>query len=293
MLYLNSDGVQLHRTVGKKASQIFIEDGKNALNPTKQLASYELKFKNDSSNSIVAATYFKMLKDISQSYSKEMDTYLSTQKENTLLSTANWQIIYNNIYNFSGKMNGNSLRVYKYFEANKNTFIKLHGVDSVEAVIDQVYSNELYFSSLDSTKIAFDLTKENYRKAGTKKSDRFITYADLHYYQSHKDWDNYATTAIEYIEKYAGNNPLELANDANNFYEHVTNKAQLEKAEAWAKKAVEINKDNFNFNATYACLLYKLEKKPEAKIAIEKSIELAKRDNADYSDLQKLLDTLK
>jgi hypothetical protein len=233
-----------------------------------------------------------MLKDISQPCVKEVDSYFATQKEKDLLSQINWKIIYTNIYNYSGKMYGNSLRVYNYFESNKDQFIKLHGNDSVDAVIDQVYGNELYFASKDETKTSFDQLKKNYKAAATKKCDKYIMYADLHYYQSHKDWSNYALIAIEYIEKYASNNRYELAGDANIFYEYIDNNEQLQKAENWAKHAVELDPENYNFNAVYGSLLYKNGKKAEAKVVIEKSIELAKKNNSDSSEMAVLLKKL-
>lgn len=292
MLYLDSNGKQLHRTSGKTSSEIFIENGGNALDPEKQLLIYEKRFWLDVSNSKTASIYLKKLKDISQPYDKEVTAFFESQKDVHLLSLDVWPIIYNNIYNTKGKMNGAPLRVFNYLLSNKDAFIKLHGQDSVETIIDKVYNYELYFASKEENKNSFEELKKSYSLTGTKLSDRVITYADLHYYESHKDWENYAKTSLIYVPKYAAENAYEMANDAFNFYKYINNRQQLEIAETWAEKAVQKSPGNVNFNETYASLLFKLDKKAEAKEAILRTIDLIKKNNGDFSDLQKMLDTL-
>jgi thiol-disulfide isomerase/thioredoxin len=289
MLYLNSDGSQVHRTAGKANVATFIQNGKDALDPKKQLFAYATEFNNNISNSAIVATYLKMLKDISQPYNNEVNAYFSTQKEADLLSSGNWPIIFNYIANAAGKMSGSSLSVFNYMVSNKESFIRLHGTDSVEKVIDIVYNYELFYAAKDSVKTSFESAKNLYRKTATKRAAQTILYADLHYYQSHEDWKNYALTAIEYIEKYAMNNKYELAADALNFYKHVDDRAQLEKAASWAKTAVDMSNENLNFNEVYALLLYKLDKKEEAKLALERTIELAKKAGSGHADLLKML----
>jgi hypothetical protein len=56
------------------------------------------------------------------------------------------------------------------------------------------------------------------------------------------------------------------------FYEKVDNKDALLKAEEWAKKACDVEK-NYAFLDTYASVLYKLEKKQLALETANKAID--------------------
>ena len=50
MLYLNSSGDVLHRTCGSTSVQHFVENGKDALDPAKQLATATKKFNNENTD---------------------------------------------------------------------------------------------------------------------------------------------------------------------------------------------------------------------------------------------------
>jgi hypothetical protein len=293
MLYINADGDQLYRALGKMSSQTFIENGRWALNPKNLLAVYTQKFNADPSNGSLAFTYFEMLRNVSQPHNIEVEKYFSSQKEIDLTLPINWKIIYGHIYNSTSKMpDNNTLKVFKYFEKNRSVFANLHTLDSIETVIDNVYNFEMQFAIKNKDKKELDLLKTNYRKSNTKISEKIIMYADLHYYEKTEDWDDYAITADAYIEKYARKKMYELANDANVFYEHVDDKKMLEKAEIWAQTAVQLSSNNANFNEVYGSVLYKLGKKAEAKSAVENAIVLLKKNGADYKETQELLDKI-
>ena len=88
-------------------------------------------------------------------------------------------------------------------------------------------------------------------------------------------------------------------NDANilnsiswTFYESVNDKEALLKAEAWAKKACELEKTYANLD-TYAAVLYKTGKKDLALETANKAIELAKKEKYSPSDYQGATDLIK
>ena len=293
MLYLNPDGEQLHRVLGKSNVQTLIDNGKVALDPQKQLAFRAQKFNQDPSNAELAFFYFEMLLAVDQPHNVEVERYFSTQKESNLTSRANWKIIYDHSASRSSKMpENNTLKVFRFLETNRSVFAELYTNDSVESVIDNVYNYELYYATVNKDKAEFELLKTNYRKSKTAKSEKVIMYADLHYFESEKDWNNYALTAVEYIEKFASKNRHELSNDAYVFYYHVDDKKMLEKAEQWAKKAVDIDSNNEMYNIIYASVLCKLGKKSEAKVAAENALAIAKKNGDDHKETDELLNKI-
>jgi len=127
----------------------------------------------------------------------------------------------------------------------------------------------------------------------TKDSvDMKILETNLRYYQSKKDWVKYPAAAEAYINRFAKNDANMLNSISWTFYERVEDKAALEKAEVWAKRATELN-DSYAINDTYACVLFKEGKKAEAQKAADHAIELAKKNNEDYKSTQELLDKIK
>jgi len=69
------------------------------------------------------------------------------------------------------------------------------------------------------------------------------------------------------------------------------NKVLLGKSEYWALKAVQLQ-DNYKHNYLYACILDAQNKKLNALDVCQKAISLAKKENIDYSDAEKLLEKI-
>ena len=134
--------------------------------------------------------------------------------------------------------------------------------------------------------------RKRVQSSGIANIDLLIMNSDMDYYKKKKDWSNYATSAVAYMDKYGGNEAQKLNGVAWIFYENITERKMLEHAEAWALKAVTIE-DNYAFNDTYAAVLFKLGKKTDAKNVAEKAIELAKKENTDYQSTSELLEQIK
>jgi tetratricopeptide (TPR) repeat protein len=69
--------------------------------------------------------------------------------------------------------------------------------------------------------------------------------------------------------------------------------AKFNKGLAWVEKAISMNPENSLYWDTKAWVLYKLNKKSEAKKAADETIRLAKKQGVDYSTTTELLELLK
>jgi thiol-disulfide isomerase/thioredoxin len=284
MLYLNSNGEQLHRTCGSSPAAAFIISGKNALSHATQLATYTADFKAGKVNASFADTYFSMLRNACQSYSEEVKSYFSTVKAEDLRSRNNWNIIYNYIDDYSSK-------TFTDFEADRNIYAKLYSLDSVENKINSVYTSSLYSSIQNKDMKTYEILKTKLRASNTKDAERIIMEADVKLYQRNGDWANYAKYATEFVNKYEADNASELNSFAWTFYEHVDDVAMLRNAEVWAKHATQKD-DNYPYNDTYAAVLYKLGQKSEAKVIAEKAISIAKKTGDDFKETSALLEKI-
>ncbi|MBN8695234.1 MAG: thioredoxin family protein [Bacteroidetes bacterium] len=285
LLYINGDGVQVHRICGAAPAKEFVEMGKDALSPDKQMAAFTKKFNDGKTSAAIAKTYFGMLSNACQSFSKESSKYFENVKKEELYNRANWEII----YSFVNDYNSNT---FQTLEKEREAFAKLYTKDSVDAKIMDVYLNGMYNNMGKSNIKTYDEFKAKLRNLNIKSADKEILKADIQNDQRQQNWESYSNNAVLYIEQYNVNDAYELNSFAWTFYEMVDKKEKLEKAASWAKKAVEAD-NNYAYNDTHAAVLFKLGKKAEAQAAAEKAIELAKKEGTDASATLELLEKIK
>lgn len=281
MLFVNSGGELIHRVCGSEPVHQFISDGKDALDPTKQLAGYTKKFGNGNVDGAFAFSYFGLLRSGCQSYEKELSAYFANQKESNLASRSNWNIIHEYVDDYSSKE-------FMFLEKNKEVYSKLATADSVNKKINRVYTAGLSLAIRKKDDKAYEALKAKVNSSGNPDAERLTMDSDLKLYQRDGNWKKFAATAVPFADKYAKDNAGVLNNLAWAFYESITDKVLLEHAAEWAKHSSELENSYAN-NDTYASVLYKLGKKEEAKKTAEKAIELAKKNNEDYKGTEELL----
>ena len=284
MLYLDAEGNVLHRTCGSTPAAEFIENGKDALDPGKQLAGYTKTFNNGKVEGNYAYHYFSMLQNGCQSYDNELKSYFSAQLPGEMTSRINWNILYAYLDDYTSP-------AFSFLEKNSAAYSKLYTADSVQSKINTVYSAGLILAIRKKDNAGYQQLKEKIRASGNPDAEKIILLADLKQYQVNADWNSYAAAALNYAGKYGQNDPQLLNTFAWNFYENIGDKAMLAEAEKWAKRAVEL-KHEYAFADTYAAVLYKLGKKQEAKAAAGDAIALAKESGEDYKGTAELLEKI-
>lgn len=285
LLYINSKGELVHRTCGSVPTQEFIINGKNALNPEKQLLTIKKKFGKNPSDSRLAMAYFTIAEQGCMGVDEEVSLYFKSQKESALKSPENWNIM-------KRFLNDADSKAFNFLLKNREEFGKLYSVDSVDQKITTVYEMSLRNLIRTNNTEAFAKLKEKIKSSGNSGSEKILLNADMSMYQKKKDWSNYSETAEIYINKYGLNDAIALNKIAWTFYESVDDQNMMLKAEEWAKKSTELMDQYFN-NDTYAAILYKNGKMKEAEKAALKAIELAKKEGADYKETEDLLEKIR
>lgn len=284
LLYLNSDGAQIHRICGAGSVKSFIADGEDAMSPNKQLATAVVNFGNGKVDTKTAADYFSKLDRACQSFNTEMNNYFSSVKEADLYTRGNWDIIYKHVNDYNSK-------IFQTLESNKETFAKLINADSVESKINQIYANGLWTTLQNKNMVEYELIKSKLKKSKTKEAEKILLQSDISIYQQSQDWAKYAFAVSEYISKCDAPNPGELNGYAWSFYENIDDKKMLENAVEWSKKSIELYPD-WAFYDTNAALLFKLGKKSDAQSMAKKAIEKAKESGADAKETEALLEKI-
>ncbi len=274
LLFIDENGELLHRAVGTRTSAEFIQLGKDAQLPEKQLMSLEKKYKSGVRNTQFMTLYLRALEGVSPKDTKEpLNAYFDTQKEQDWTSPANWKIINSHLSDYQSK-------VFNYLVKHNDVFAAKYTADSVNKKIFDIYVNAcqslIYSREADSVKF-FQLTEE-IKKSGFARSEELVLREYMMYYQKKKDYINYAKAAVPYIDKYKRNDAADLGYAANYFYKNLTDSAFLAKAEQWAEKCFLLDPNPQVRMDSFAFSLSQMGRMKEAVKFQRKAIEFIKAD---------------
>jgi thiol-disulfide isomerase/thioredoxin len=170
MLYLNAEGEVLHRTCGSALPKDFIENGRNALDPQKQLLTFTNNFYSNATDAKTAFEYFEHLEKACIAVDTIVEKYFLTQKDSNLTSPYNWKIISNYA--------GYTSKSFQYLETNRFVFYQLYNIDSVEKKINQIYADVLRTAHQSRNQKEFDKIKTKFQKLKTKEAEKVIFHAE-------------------------------------------------------------------------------------------------------------------
>lgn len=285
-LFINSDGELVHRSCGYMPPDAFIEAGRDALDPDKQLIGYQKKYDAGNRDGQFLYGYLNALERGCANTDDVKNEYFKTQKESALSERVNWNIM----YNFE---NDPASPAFLYLLSHQDEFAGKYTADSVNGKIYDVLLRDAMMTIYrDTTGQALAAIRKKNENVKFARKDEWMLDITATYYKKNKDYNNYGPAVVPLVEKYKMNDADYLNNVAYEFYENINDKTLLEKALQWAKRSVELNKKSHNTD-TYASLLFKLGKKAEAIEQEEMAIKLAKEEGVPYDDLVKTLESFK
>ncbi|MDX5346331.1 MAG: thioredoxin domain-containing protein [Hymenobacteraceae bacterium] len=281
LLYIDGDGNILHRSIGARQAAGLVSLGKDALNPEVRWSTYQKRYNAGERNPEFMAKYLTMKGEIALDISNELEEYFATQKDQELALRRNWKLIY---YFASSSESA----FFQRFVKNRSSFVSIFTPDSVDQVILGVYERDLQAALYQENAEKQKQLKTDLEKLKVKDGNRVIWYAETKAFDKSGDLKNYCLTACKLVDSYYINDPAMLNKFAWRFYEKINDKAMLQKAEGWARRAAEI-KPEYAVLDTHAAVLYKLGKKKDAKLAAEKAIATGKQSGEDVKETEALL----
>jgi thioredoxin-related protein len=308
-IYFDNSGNELHRLVGVFSPEDFLTQANNALRSNKTLTNYKKQYNTGRREPEFLFDYTYMLRDAYELDSTVVNEYLDVVDENDYTLEKNIRYIYEFcIYNFKIFIPFNNPR-FKFLLQNRNKFYTHVDSNQVKIRIVWILNNAIYKAIEEKDEKTFikaiEILKEydngeqylfkeiDGRVTGMITSKNLVLSSMLVYYEKIGDHSNYFKTLDIYTSK-IWNDADELNNFAWNIYEQANND-ETEKIKTAIKCSVrskELN-DNYANNDTYAWLLYKFGNNRKALKQASKTIKIAKKSNQDYSETQKLIDTIK
>jgi thiol-disulfide isomerase/thioredoxin len=282
MIFYDTNGEIMHRAAGRKYKLPFLELGKDALNPQKQMRSFQKKYSAGTASPGEVQLYFRMQETSGMDAQAMINDYLMKQPDSLFSSSNNWRIL-NDIFRSP------TLPVMNRFLDAKKEFEVKYTSDSVNSKIISLYNSHLmrYVQQLDS--VGYE--REKQKILSNKKidiSEKVCAWADLNKYKMKSDWASYKIAGKAFVEKYAMDDYRRLNDVATVYYERFyTDKEALALTELWLKQSISI-KDVYKSNNLLASVSVMLGKKQQALDAANHAMELAIRDNVDSTPTKQL-----
>ncbi len=257
LLFLNASGEIIHRAVGARNADDFIELGRQALNPEENLAGMTRRFNANPSNPQLAFSYLSLLEESGGGNPAEsLNAYLATQSRESWAEPHNWKILYHLIRNPENPLFQNLI-------AEKAAFSARYTADSVTGKIRQVLFSSLHQAAYSGDEELWNKRRDAVRAQGLPNSERVIarTYIEL----AGENLDELNKRRVAYLDAFPSKDPEELNEMAWGVYETGKDPAVLRKAELWAKSALDLAPDNPLIRDTYAAILFRNDKLKEAR----------------------------
>jgi thiol-disulfide isomerase/thioredoxin len=288
-LFLDGDGNVVHSAGAYMEEPEFIQFGKDALDPTKQIAALKKRFEKGEKD----PEFLKKLAELSN------DEVL-TQKVLERYYTVNPNITKREITNLALNISGIEDPLYQLFKNKKSVFLKTISEKEYEELNKNIKTREIYKKAYNKASNTLDeeyYLTEMQKVVGKENAEEMLLGLKSNIALEKKDYESYEKLTLERFKDISNVDPGELSMTAYNVAESgITNKTFLEKTIQWGLESN--NKMPFPMTMFALAKLYnKTGDKDNAKAWSQKAIEAAKsskRQNPDFIvEIQEFSDKLK
>ncbi|MDR3652546.1 MAG: thioredoxin family protein [Paludibacter sp.] len=283
-IFYNPTGKMVYRVEGEFKPSAFIEEGKNALTPRKQLPFLKQEFEKDISNSSNCYFYIRALKKAGLDVSNAIKQYFNTQSDKQLLSEINWRIITNGVSDLNS-------RELQFVIKHQKEFVAITSPERVRRKLNFEVNNLLNPLIELTDTINYPIKRKIALQIHSFSTDSLVFTFDLKFYESTNNWKAYQVTAVQSAQIYAWRNPDLLSDIANNFLKNISNTKALLQAEGWAQRALALDEEYDTYLISSRIYL-KLGNKLDATQMAIKAKELSKKLGWEGTESEKLLKEL-
>lgn len=283
LFFINYKGEVVHKVVGYRAPDRFLQEAEVALRPENLEAYGDMKYKAGDLEGEKLLAYAVKLKSDGKDYQQAAREYFDSRSKKQLLSESGWEAIQQLTYDVNSPE-------FQLLLKKRKKYIKQVGQGQVEAKIADVFKKNALKAGIKGDEAAYRKLVDMAAKAkdkGKTASRIKITYAE-----AQKNWDLYARSVVEFFEQFSSTQVDELVHISEMFLKHVNNKEQLETALKLSRQATSLN-NSYKNNDLYARLLFKTGKYREAYQLANKAISIAQEKGEDFEMTQELLDEIR
>ena len=233
-IFMDSSQNVIYRTTGEFTPQTFVQEGKNALLPDKQLPTLKKKFEADISNSNNCYNYLRALKKAGMDYSDVVKSYFATQTDKQLLSEVNWRI-------FSNGINDLNTREYQFV---LNHIKDYETITSSERVVRKlIYTAKMVLTPLveKNDTAEYRINRQQLSEMHIFQLDSLIFTKDLALYKYNENWSEYQRSTLLSTEKFVWKEYDLLKQIADTYQKNINDTQALIVAIKWIKHSLSIH----------------------------------------------------
>lgn len=282
MIFFDHNGEFTHRSVGYHEADELIELGREALNPSMQIARKIRKFEGGERAEEFLFDLAFSLYHAGMDYDEVVPAYLSTQNAKSLATEENWEFVKAFIQDVFSKD-------FEEIMQHEKQFRMIAGNDEFELYLKYAFYHAMgnIASKGDESRL-YALKKQMKTYAG-EKYPAYSARAD-YYFHSENETLSHKYASI-YFNEYC-DSWQELNGVAWQYFEDEDDQVKIKAAAQWAERSIAIDENFYNLD-TYASLLYKAKAYKSAKNVAENAIEMGKKAEEDVSMTVELLDRIK
>ncbi len=277
LLFVNGSGKVVHRSVGYHTTDLLLDLGEAALDPSRNMGSIIEKYENgDRSPELLYKLAMTMLDAMDGTYETIATEYLAAQSDWS--TKENMEFIYRMVRSLDSDMASHLVN-------NKTAYEEALGERAIAAKINDLVQGQLNKAENESDLKSIELL---YNKMYPEKGDEMAGRLKMGFYAQREDWKNFTKAANDFYGKYPAESWDELNEIAWIFYQDVHDKKALKSALKWSKQSVDMESNYYN-NDTLAALYYRLGKKGKALKTAKKAIAMAEAIGEDHTSTDALL----
>lgn len=282
LLFLDGGGNIVHRTAGAMDAEKFLELGRVALDPERNLAGMEQRYKNGERSQEFIRKYLARLSEAGKPLKEILDWYFYPLSEDDLLTKDNFEVI-------SKYVNSPDSPQFRFLMKEGEAYGQIVTAKEVNDKIYNVYQSHLFGAMYSNDSLKWEIAKAEVKSSSMENSDKLLAYVDTYYFSRKKDWKTYVDAVNHYIMTYELDNWESLNRYGWQIYKNtdITDQVSLKLALSWVDHSIQL-KNCYANNDTRAALLYKMGDKKRAIKAANQAIAAATADE-DTSGTKELI----
>jgi thioredoxin-related protein len=284
-LYFSPEGKLLHMSSGHKPPTDFVQDGKDAFDPSK--AFFTLKERYEAGDRSAPFLYtFGTSPALTQQeilYDQVSADYLKSQTAAELASKKNLDYLFELGTSFYSPTT-------QYFLAHQPAFVAQFGQVEVSAKSRLIIGNKAAELGLKNDLSGLDRLQQVIVRLMPTEAMQLKDLAHIRYLlgEPKRDWPAYTDAVLAYGKKYARQDNFTLREAGVYLAFFVKDRALLTKGDEIIQQALAANRSYDNL-CTRAKMLHKLGRDPEAARAAQDAVALAAKDKKDSEEATELL----
>jgi thioredoxin-related protein len=282
LLFFDANGNPVHRFSGASDAEKLVADAAKALDPEQQFYTLQKRYESGARDE-------KTLLNLSNAALMAYQPEAASQAFNDYMQATGSQVTKENaqlVYYMANKPTDIAFELMARDPKNFDAAFGRKGAadERISAVLFEALLQQMMVSGPESQAKEQAVSLRRLYPAAVDKAE---AKARMYYYMNTSDWKQFPGAASAFMKKYGASTGADEKNNiAWAYFEHVTDKQQLNEALAWSKASLASNDPN-NMD-TYANLLHKLGRTLEAIVWEQKGMALASDKESFQKNIAKM-----